>query len=247
MVHYTDSYLLNPQHVITVCVIGAGGTGSQMLSNLARINQALLAFDHPGLHVYCFDDDKVSDANVGRQLFSPSDVGYYKSTVLISRLNRFFGTSWEAIADKYNGTPANIIISCVDTAAARIEIDKMISLKGSEPHEKCLYWLDLGNLQKTGQVILGTLKNIKQPKSEEETTDKLKTVTQEFKLSKIKEVNQGPSCSLAAALAKQDLFINSTLAQFGANLIWKLFREGMIRVRGCYVNLETLSVNAIKI
>ncbi len=35
-VHYADSYLLNPQHPVTVNLIGGGGTGSQVLTNLAR-------------------------------------------------------------------------------------------------------------------------------------------------------------------------------------------------------------------
>ena len=66
-------------------------------------------------------------------------------------------------------------------------------------------------------------------------------------LKRIKEEKQGPSCSLAEALEKQDLYINSTLAQFGCNLLWKLIRDSNIRQHGCYVNLETLSVNPIKI
>jgi len=35
-VHYIDNYLLNPQHPVTVNLIGAGGTGSQVLTCLAR-------------------------------------------------------------------------------------------------------------------------------------------------------------------------------------------------------------------
>lgn len=31
-VHYTDSYLMSPQHPVTVNLIGAGGTGSQVLT-----------------------------------------------------------------------------------------------------------------------------------------------------------------------------------------------------------------------
>ncbi len=48
-----------------------------------------------------------------------------------------------------------------------------------------------------------------------------------------------PSCSLAEALEKQDLFINSTLASMGASLLWKLFREGMTEQRGFFLNLKT--------
>lgn len=36
-VHYTDSYLMNPQHPVTVNIIGAGGTGSQVLTGMARL------------------------------------------------------------------------------------------------------------------------------------------------------------------------------------------------------------------
>lgn len=37
-VHYTDNYLINPQHPVTVNLIGAGGTGSQVLTCLARLD-----------------------------------------------------------------------------------------------------------------------------------------------------------------------------------------------------------------
>ena len=34
-IHYIDNYLINPQHPVTVNLIGAGGTGSQVLTGLA--------------------------------------------------------------------------------------------------------------------------------------------------------------------------------------------------------------------
>lgn len=40
-VHFTDNYIINPQHPVTVHLIGAGGTGSQVLNALARIDYAL--------------------------------------------------------------------------------------------------------------------------------------------------------------------------------------------------------------
>ena len=49
------------------------------------------------------------------------------------------------------------------------------------------------------------------------------------------------------ALNKQDLFINSTMAQFGLNILWKMFREAKIKHRGCYVNLDSLTVNSIPV
>jgi PRTRC genetic system ThiF family protein len=249
-VHYTDSYLLNPPHKVTVAVAGAGGTGSQMLTSLARINEALVALGHPGIHVRCWDDDQVTNANIGRQMFSPADLGNNKAIVLISRINRYFGYDWEANPELFTGKEKNnITVTCIDTAAGRLDIaGKLKKIGKSEPENNRLYWLDLGNLQKTGQVVLGTLQSVKQPKGDLVTTDKLKTVDEMFpQLKKIKEKDQGPSCSLAEAIKKQDLFINSTLAQFGANLIWKLFREGMISYHGAFINLESFNVNSIKI
>ena len=41
-VHYTDNYLMSPQHPVTVNLIGAGGTGSQVLTCLARLDAALI-------------------------------------------------------------------------------------------------------------------------------------------------------------------------------------------------------------
>lgn len=254
-VHFTDPYLLNPQHIITVNLVGLGGTGSQMLGNLGRMNAALKELGHPGLQVCAWDGDEVTEANVGRQLFSAADVGENKARVLVSRINRFFGTSWEAVHQHYTGQrKTNILITCVDTAKARIDIKAAIRNQHGQscnhPYEIGSYWLDLGNGQKTGQVVLGTYPDamVRQPKSEHQTVKTLKDVVAMFPgLKKIKEADQGPSCSLAEALKKQDLFINSILAQYGANLLWKLFREGMIRHHGCYVNLDTMIVNPIKI
>lgn len=249
-VHYTDNYLLNPPHKVTVDLVGLGGTGSQVLTNLGRMNHALIGLGHPGLHVRCWDDDTVTESNMGRQLFSQSDLGLNKAVVLVTRINRYFGTTWEAKPIAYAGQEfSNYTISCVDSAMARLMIDiRLEKVKNKTAFNRPIYWLDLGNLQKTGQVVLGTVNDVKQPKSEHTTKASLPDVVRKFpQLKKIKEDKQGPSCSLAEALTKQDLFINSTLAQFGCNLIWKLFREGMIKYHGCYVNLDSFIVQPIKI
>lgn len=253
MMHYTHTYIKYPQHRVTIDLVGMGGTGSQVLSGLARINSALQGLGHPGLYVRAWDADIVTTANMGRQLFSPADVGVNKAIALVGRVNRFFGMDWEARPEMYKLNKlrtSNILITCVDTAKARLEIaEKLKTVKPAtnEPTDTMYYWLDMGNLQSTGQCVLGTILPSSPPAK---TTGKrsLKNVVQQFpQLKKIKEEKQGPSCSLAEALEKQDLFINSTLANFGCQLIWKLIREGVISYNGCYVNLETCIVNPIKI
>lgn len=244
--HRTHSYLLSPVHPVTVDLIGLGGTGSQVLTGLARISKSLLQLGHPGLHVNAWDPDRVSNANIGRQLFSASDLGENKAVVLITRVNRFYGFSWNANPCKYKGnTSSNLLITCVDTAKARLDIARNLKkIITRQPYERNYYWLDIGNLQKTGQCILGSSFS----RDGGVRQRQLKNVVRFFpQLKRIKEEKQGPSCSLAEALEKQDLFINSTLAQFGCAMIWKLIREGCIRYQGCYLNLETLSVNPIKV
>ena len=129
-VHYTDSYLINPQHPVTVNLIGAGGTGSQVLTCLARLDITLRALGHPGLFVTLYDPDIVTESNIGRQLFSPSDVGLNKAQCLITRINNFFGNDWKAFPDIYpvilkdtrRDNLANITITCTDNIKSRLNL-----------------------------------------------------------------------------------------------------------------------------
>ena len=249
-IHFTSDYLINPTHQITVLVIGAGGNGSQVLNDLAKINRCLNELGHVGLTVSVFDDDIVENSNIGRQQYSESDIGRFKAEVLVSRLNRFYGTDWEAIPEKYhrNHKSANIIISCVDNVASRIEVKYGFStpLKMVREYEKPLYWLDFGNGKDFGQFVLGS-NLITQPKSEFKTSKKLKNVLNMFpNMEKNEDINS-PSCSTREALQKQDLFINPILVNIGMNLLWKLFSEYRIDYHGGFVNLKTMSMKPIKI
>lgn len=249
--HFTHKYLLSPTHPITVNLIGCGGTGSMVLSCLGRIDYSLRALGHPGLHVTAFDPDEVSEANIGRQLFSVPDEGLNKASVLITRINRFFATDWEAVPERFSDqySYANITISCVDNIKSRIEIGEILrsDVKQYDDRKK-LYWLDFGNSTDRGQVVLGTVQEMKQPNSEKyETVSRLRCVDEMFDLSQLNDEDSGPSCSLAEALEKQDLFINSTLAQHGSHLLWKLLTSAYIECQGLYLNLSSINVNQIKL
>lgn len=239
--HNAGDYLLNPPHKITVALIGCGGTGSQVLSILARMNKSLEALGHLGFHVTAYDDDIISQANIGRQLYSESEIGEYKASSLINRFNRFYGTKWQAINEKYEVQKThNITITCVDDFQTRLDIGKLLKETPEGTHDTTLlYWLDFGNTNNTGQAILGTLfdSKVKLPCFDEWAA----------KYKKPKKSKNIPSCSLAEALEKQDLLINSTLANSGMQILWKLFREGRTPYKGVIINLETLTSNPIKV
>lgn len=251
---------MNPQHPVTVNIIGAGGTGSQVLTGLARLDVTLRALGHPGLFVTLYDPDIVTEANIGRQLFGYSDMGLNKAQCLVTRINNFFGNDWKAVPDIFpamlknacRDNMANITVTCTDNIKSRLDLWKILkSVYIPEYHDDItpLYWMDFGNTQTSGQVVLGTVpKKIKQPASQlYETVGSLKVITRLVKYARVKEEDSGPSCSLAEALEKQDLFINSTLAQLGCDILWKMFRNGMISYHGLYLNLETMKVNPIHI
>lgn len=252
-IHIIPPYLLQPTNPITVNVIGAGGTGSHMISALSRINTALNCFEHPGLQVNLFDDDVVTVANPGRQLFFNSEIGLNKAVALVNRYNRCFGTAWRAHPFRYEKASfnkeklpkANITISCTDDPDTRFEIAEI--LKSSKSKDRNLhqqyYWMDFGNSRYTGQVILSTVSEIEQPKSSKFTPiAKLPFVTDEFpELLNEARTDNTPSCSLAEALEKQDLFINTGLVQFGGSLLMQMLREGMITFRGLFLNLQTFT------
>lgn len=251
-VHFIDSYLISPTNPILVNLIGAGGTGSKVLTALMEINESLIALGHAGLQVRLWDDDIITTANLGRQRFAESEIGLYKSVALINRINRWAGTNWKAETrkferDNFDKIPeeaqATLFITCVDNVKTRFEVADILEELSHRRNYRDApkYWLDFGNSRHTGQVLLSTIGAIKQPYSEKyETVASLPFVTDEFGelLKQSEEQDDTPSCSLAEALEKQDLFINSSLTQMGCSLLWSLFRNGMTEYRGFFLNLK---------
>jgi len=259
-VHFVHSYLHQPTNPVTVNLIGAGGTGSHLLPALGGIHTDLLALDHPGLQVTVFDNDVVTPFNVGRQGFSAAEIDLPKAVAILSRTNRFYGTNWQAVKTRWTVENravvepylmANLTISCVDTAVARFAIADLLRPYNPAAHgpHAPLYWVDFGNSRHTGQVMLSTRQPVKQPASRKFTgVRELPRVTEEFKeLLQQASDDDEPSCSLAAAREKQDLFINRTLAQLGGRLINTLFREPIIESRGFFLNLAEFVCRPVRV
>jgi PRTRC genetic system ThiF family protein len=218
-----------------VAVIGCGGTGSALIGGLPFLHQALTAIGHPGLQVIVADGDRVSAINCVRQPFSESEIGLFKSTVLVNRLNLFWGLNWQASTEYVTGKTQgkmDILISCVDTRAARLEIIN------SPLFKDCAYWLDVGNTADGGQFVLGQPKNNRNRK----TPHRLPTVAELFpEIAKpaLDKDDDLPSCSAVEALKRQEPFINQTLAFHALAMLARLFRHGSITHHGGFVNLAS--------
>jgi PRTRC genetic system ThiF family protein len=133
--HALPSDLLG-QKPVRVLVVGAGGTGSAIVMGLPYLDQAMRVWGRSsGLEVVMMDADTVSETNCVRQPFSVSDIGQNKATVLINRINLFWGTRWRAeptyfdeqTFDRINDRSIDLLIGCVDTRAARSVIARALT------------------------------------------------------------------------------------------------------------------------
>lgn len=244
-VHFKASFFVNDINKTKVIVIGAGGTGSHVLKNLARMDYALVRLNKPGLEVILYDDDVVSEYNIGRSEFAYSDIGKYKAEILIRRINRFYGLDWEAKTKKYDEfrfISERIIITCVDTIKIRKEMLK-------SKNQRYTYWIDVGNMKNHGQIILMNLDNKAQPKNSGfETVSKLKNLIDIFPdYMKLKDDESIPSCSMFEALENQGLFINSLLAELTANLLMEFLLSDYITIQGYFLNMDTGTMVPIKV
>lgn len=232
-------------HKVRVALIGCGGNGSQMLTGLARLNHAITALGHPGLHVKVFDPDTVSEANMGRQLFGAFDVGASKAHVLVNRINAFFGLDWEAVHGRYNDDSCQfgMAIACVDSARARHEIHAKLQRYGVH------YLMDLGNRAADGQVLLGELftgrAGLGAPANSAPLPSPYQVLPELVDLQAVED--DTPSCGLAEALERQELFVNQSIVTPALSILWEFFRKGQLTWHGAFVNLRTGSMRPLNV
>lgn len=175
---------------------------------------------------------------------SPSDIGTNKAVCQVHRCNLFHGTQWEAHPTRFDGSRRGLriqqgfIIGCVDSAAARREI--YARLGGTS------YWLDLGNTQRTAQVILGHDHADRRAFTDARYLPDVLELFPAIASKKHRE-DRAPSCSLAEALQRQDLFINQAVATWALHLLWQWFTTGVLHIHGYFINLETGTVQPLKI
>lgn len=250
MIHELHPYiadkLVRRGQALEVLLVGAGGNGSKMLFGLKNLHLALQALGYAGLRVCLADGDTVSESNLLRQAFYPADLGLNKATVLIHRLNLACGLDWNAHAHHLEGKDiqGDVVISCVDSRQARAAIYQ--GCGGSYGYRQPpAYWLDLGNGDTSGQLVLGCPSNRKNPRRAE----RLRSAAELFPelVDTSLPDDDTPSCSTLEALERQDLFINDLLVTQALNLLWQLLKHHQLSHHGAFVNATTGNVTPLTI
>ncbi|QRD62729.1 PRTRC system ThiF family protein (plasmid) [Xanthomonas citri pv. citri] len=223
---------------IRTYVYGAGGTGSQVIDQLASLDACMRQLGHPGFAVTLFDPDRVSRSNIGRQRFTHEDVGQYKSLLLAHRINAFYKFNWryEACKGELQPAMADLVLTCTDLASFRAEFADANRKRTSNT-----LWLDFGNGDTTAQCILGHLGGAVQ--------DRLPHVADLYpELATMQRVDaEQPSCSTEEALRRQPWPINREIAMKGVGMLWTLLREGRLDYHGVQMSMKPLSLTTMPI
>ena len=210
-------------------LIGAGATGSLILSGLVRLHLAMLELGHPrGMIVRCWDPDTISHANIGRQLFVESEIGQNKAVTLISRYNYHYALNWLAVPERFHAdwpylNRNSMVIAAVDSRKSRNEIHNTLF------HRSGAYCIDCGCGRDYGQIYIGNGSPelpypwIKHPEL----------------IDAGKDSEQRSSCSMADSLERNGLFINQFIATGVLEMIWQLFRHGGLDYSELYINLKS--------
>lgn len=155
---------------LTIALVGCGGTGSYLAQHIGRLLFALKEKGTPARGIFV-DHDRVEEKNLGRQLFCRAELGLNKAETLALRYGSAWGLDIKAIAKRFTAKlddvrdtdhkfPHNsgltVYVGCVDNAAARKELALSLMNNGTVWGPPTAWWLDCGNSEDSGQVLLGS-------------------------------------------------------------------------------------------
>ena len=226
-----------PHHFI---IIGSGGTGAYLLRHLLRL---VASRDVPH-HITIVDGDNVEEKNLTRQDFTHKDLGHNKARSLYRRYTEEYPDLKEQIhlAPAFvqtqedlgqlihfvpNTTP--LIIGCVDNHSSRFLIQTMV-----EAEDTPILWLDTGNTERTGQVVLGTRHiDTLVPDTAKDLFDikDFQTVIEAFPDSFDPKLNDNPgaqSCAVEQVSSPQNIAANIMNATAAFGLLNKLMAGEVI-------------------
>ena len=145
--------------------VGAGGNGSFLAYNIARL-AAVLEETGRRCKIVIIDPDRVEEGNVPRSNFSESEIGGYKAQALALRFSRAWGVCITAVNRKFHPSLLwqsheqnclTVMAGAVDNPGARRAINRaLVACREAEGRTPETWWIDCGNGRETGQVLIGS-------------------------------------------------------------------------------------------
>jgi PRTRC genetic system ThiF family protein len=246
----TYGFVLHPDaRISNIVVLGAGGTGSHVIPDLARLlaDQKTKGIAQPRMVI--IDGDSIETKNLARQNFISADVGKNKAEVMANRYAAAFGLvvehlpkyveSVEELSEicKLHYRHVTVIFSCVDNVKSR---DLIRKLKGLGE----VVWIDCGNEESSGQVVFS---NMTMNWNSDSTfipsgTFPVPTVFDlyanlEDVLKTDKFVSE-QSCAEFAESAPQHGFVNKTAATLALNYFFDLIKRNPIVTHGVEFSIK---------
>lgn len=240
--------ILPAERSVNLVLVGCGGTGSWLAPTVARVGRLLIEkFDKDVNIVFC-DPDRVEEKNIYRQNFCAAEIGENKAETLAFR----YGLAWgleilaspqaftdKAIPDRYQST--TVLIGCVDTPKARRSIAKAGQ-----------WWLDCGNHQNSGQVLLGSGARPKDPYSLPGFCSWLPSpalqrpeLLVDEPASAVSTANL--SCADLALLDSQSLSINQRMAAEAGDFLIRMLVTRDLQRMAAYIDLAAGSARSVYI
>lgn len=179
----------------------------------------------------------VSESNIGRQRFTAADIGKNKATLLCHRINLFYGLEWSAMGvahDPANCRNVDLLITAVDKASYRARLAAHWKNKQTNT-----VWLDSGNGATEGQVLLA---HLGKPADRSARLPNIIDLYPEVAEQAERLDADGPSCSLAEAISRQQWPVNRMAAQLAVDLLWQLIRTGSIAQHGYRFTVSPVDV-----
>jgi PRTRC genetic system ThiF family protein len=249
--------LLPAYDSVTLALVGCGGTGSWLAPSLARIARLLAEKFHKEVALYFIDPDRVEAKNVYRQNFCEAEVGRFKADALAFRYGLAWGVEISAPIQPFERTIFNgsvrddalkVVVGCVDNAAARRNIEAAVT--GAGQKQARYWWLDCGNHQSAGQIVLGC--GVKRPQKPFELAGycswlPLPTIHHP-ELLRVdqgeKSIDQELSCADLALQDSQGLAINQRIAAEASDYLVRLLITKDLQKYATYIDLASGSARS---
>ena len=235
--------LIIPQdRQVTLVLVGCGGTGSWLAPALVRIVK--MANEHQGqVRLLFCDPDCVEEKNTWRQNFCHAEIGQNKADALATRYSAAWGVTIgilpRAIQDGSWGWGNHIFVGCVDNNEGRRAIDRLVR------NGRSSWWLDCGNTQSYGQVLLGGGEEMRNPLPGYVSRLPLPSDQHPELIGPSPVSSQVDlSCADMVLQDSQGLSINQRMAAEAADYLVRMLITGDLRRYATYIDLESGTVRS---